>query len=56
MFSGYVIMHSTDGTLITASDQHWLDAAVERFIKSSRMRNGYREARYGLVTSFDVPK
>ena len=56
MFSGYIIMHSTDGTLITASDQYWLDAAVERFIKSSRIRNGYREARYGLVTSFDVPK
>lgn len=56
MFSGYVIMHSSDGALITASDQHWLDAAVERFIKSSRMRHGYREARYGLVTSLDVPK
>jgi hypothetical protein len=55
-YSGYVIMHSRDGTVVTASDQGWLDAAVERFIKSSRMRNGYREARYGLVTSFDVPK
>jgi hypothetical protein len=55
-YSGYVIIHSRDGTVVTASDQGWLDAAVERFIKSSRMRNGYREARYGLVTSFDVPK
>lgn len=55
-YSGYVIMHSRDGTLVAASDQGWLDAAVERFVKSSRMRNGYREARYGLVTSFDVPK
>jgi len=49
-------MHSKDGTLITVSDQHWLDTAVERFIKSSRMRNGYREAQYRLITSFDVPK
>ncbi len=56
MYSGYVIIHSSGGTLITASDQRWLDAAVERFIKSSRMRNGYREVRYGLVTSFDVSK
>jgi len=55
-YSGYVIIHSRDGTLVTATDQGWLDAAVERLIKSSRMRNGYREARYGLVTSFDVPK
>jgi len=55
-YPGYVIIHSRDGTLVTASDQGWLNAAVERFIKSSRMRNGYREARYGLVTSFDVPK
>ncbi len=54
-YSGYVIIHCTGGTLITASDQPWLDAAVDRFIKSSRMRNGHREARYGLVTSFDVP-
>jgi hypothetical protein len=55
-YPGYVIIHSRDGTLVTATDQGWLDAAVERFIKSSRMRNGYHEARYGLVTSFDVPK
>src|SRR6266478_3027104 len=47
---GYVVIHSGEGTLITASDQRWLDAAVERFIKSSRERNGHREARFGLAT------
>ena len=33
---GYVIIHSPDGTLITASNQYRLDAAVERFIKEHR--------------------
>jgi len=37
---GYVIIHQAGGTLITASSQQQLDAAVERFIKSSRMRDG----------------
>ncbi len=53
---GYVIIHSGDGTLITASSPRWLEDAVERFIKSSRERNGHREARFGLVTSFDLPR
>jgi len=53
---GYVIIHSGDGTLITASSSRWLEDAVERFIKSSRQRNGHHEARFGLATSFDVPR
>jgi len=53
---GYVIVHQPGGTLITASTQQQLDAAVERFIKSSRKRNGKREAPVGLMTSYEVVK
>ncbi len=53
---GYVIIHSGDGTLITASSPRWLEDAVERFIKSTRERNGHHEARFGLATSFDIPR
>ena len=53
---GYVIIHSPDGTLITASNQYRLDAAVERFIKSSRESNGHREAPFGLSTSFNLAR
>ena len=53
---GYVIIHSPDGTHITASNQYWLDAAVERFIKSSRESNGHREAPFGLSTSFNLAR
>lgn len=53
---GYVIIHSGGGTLITATSQYWLDAAVKRFIKLSRQRNGYWEARFGLATSFDITR
>jgi len=53
---GYVIIHSPDGTHITASNQYWLDAAVERFIKSSRQSNGHREAPFGLSTSFNLAR
>jgi hypothetical protein len=53
---GYVIIHHSGGTLITASSQRQLDAAVERFIKSSRMRDGKREAPVGLMTSYEVVK
>jgi hypothetical protein len=51
---GYIIIHSPDGTQISASNQYWLDAAVERFIKSSRMRHGSYEAPFGLTTSFNL--
>ena len=53
---GYVIIHSSDGTHITASNQYWLDAAVERLIKSSRESNGHREAPFGLTTSFNLSR
>jgi len=53
---GYVIIHSPDGTHITASNQYWLDAAVERFIRSSRESNGHREAPFGLSTSFNLAR
>ena len=51
-----VIIHSPDGTHITASNQYWLDAAVERFIKASRESDGHREAPFGLSTSFDLAR
>jgi hypothetical protein len=50
---GYVIIHSAEGTLITASDPQWLDDAVQRFIKSSRDTNGYWEAPFGVSSNFD---
>jgi hypothetical protein len=53
---GYVIIHSPDGTHITASNQYWLDAAVQRFIKSSRVSNGHIEAPFGLTTSFNLAR
>jgi len=54
---GYVIIHSGEGTLITASDQPvgWMPQ-WSGSIKSSRERNGHREARFGLATSFDLAR
>ena len=43
------IFHYDSGTVISASDPWWLEAAVARFIKSSRARNGKREAHTGLM-------
>jgi hypothetical protein len=53
---GYIIIHQAGGTLITASSQQQLDAAVERFIKSSREHDGKREAPVGLMTNYEVIK
>jgi hypothetical protein len=53
---GYVIIHQAGGTLITASSQQQLDAAVQRFIKSSRSRDGRREVPVGLMTNYEVVK
>ena len=50
--NGYVIIHSAEGTLMTASDLQWLDDAVERFINSSRESNGYREAPFGSASNY----
>jgi len=51
--TGYVIIHSADGTVITASDPQWLDDAVERFIKSSRAAIGYWEAPFGTTSNYE---
>lgn len=51
-WDGYIILHYASGTVIRASNQHWLDSAVERFIQSSRERSGRREAPTGLKSSF----
>lgn len=51
---GYVIIHSPDGTQISASNGYWLNAAVERFMQSSRVSHGFREAPFGLTTSFNL--
>ncbi len=51
-----LIILSPDGTHITASNQYWLEAAVERFIKSSWEINGHREAPFGLSTSFNLAR
>jgi hypothetical protein len=53
---GYVIIHQAGGTLISASSQQQLDAAVERFIKSSRESGGKQEAPVGLMTSYEIVK
>ena len=53
---GYIIVHSPDGTQITASNPYWLNAAVDRFIKSSRTSHGLREAPFGLTTSFNLAR
>lgn len=55
-WDGFMILHYDNGTVISASSQQWLDSAVERFIKSSRERNGGREAPTGLMTSFRLAR
>jgi len=51
-WDGDIILLNDGGTMITASGQWCLDGAVERFIKSSRERNGKCEAPTVLMTSF----
>jgi hypothetical protein len=53
---GYIILHASKSTIITATSQRWLDAAVDRIIKSSRQHKGRREAPYGLMTSFEIAR
>ena len=50
--NGDIILHANKSTVITATNQPWLDAAVERFIASFRERNKKREAPFSLATSF----
>jgi hypothetical protein len=53
---GYVIVHQTGGTTITASSPKELEAAVTRFIKSARVPQGQRVVPVGLMTSYEVLK
>lgn len=55
-WDGYLVFHYASGTVISASGEAWLNAGVERFISSSRERNGKREAPTGLMTSFRLAK
>jgi hypothetical protein len=52
---GYIIIH-LNGTLITATDEQRLAAAVKRFIETSRQHDGKREAPFGLATSFELAR
>jgi len=52
---GYIILH-LKGTVITATDEPWLAAAVKRFIETSRQHDGKREALFGLATSFELAR
>jgi hypothetical protein len=53
---GYIILHADNGTVITATNPRRLDAAVKRFVETSRERKGKREARLGLATSFELAR
>ena len=53
---GYIILHASQSTVITATNEQRLDAAVKRFIESSRQRKGQRQAPFGLATSFDLAR
>jgi hypothetical protein len=50
---GYIIRHLKN-TVIIATDEQWLAAAVKRFIETSRQHDGKREAPVGLATSYDM--
>jgi hypothetical protein len=53
---GYIILHANKSTVITATSEQRLEAAVKRFFESSRQRNGKREAPFGLATSFELAR
>jgi hypothetical protein len=53
---GYIILHALKSTVITATNEERLSAAVKRFIESSRQRNGKNQARFGLATSFELAR
>ena len=54
--AGYVIVNQPGGSIITASDKKQLKAAVARFKKSIRKKDGKTEALLGLMTNFPVVK
>ena len=53
---GYIILHANKSTVITATDEQRLSAAVKRFIEASRLHHGKREAPFGLATSFELAR
>ncbi len=53
---GYTILHATKSTMITATNEQRLAAAVKRFIESSRQHHGKRQAPFGLATSFELAR
>ncbi|HEY2155430.1 MAG TPA: hypothetical protein VGH33_07360 [Isosphaeraceae bacterium] len=50
---GYMVLHATKSTVITATDERRLAAAAKRFVESSRQHIGKRQAPFGLATSFE---
>ena len=53
---GYIILHASTSTVITATNDQRLDSAAKRFIESSRHHNGKRQAPFGLATSFQLAR
>jgi hypothetical protein len=53
---GYIILHATKSTVITATSEQRLAAAVKRFIESSRQHNGERQVPFGLAASFELAR
>ena len=53
---GYIILHATKSTVIMATDEQRLAAAVTRFIDSCRQHSGQRQAPFGLATSFEMAR
>ncbi len=52
--AGYVIVNDAGGSIVTASDLEQLRAAVQRFKKSIRSREGKPEIPIGLLTNYSV--
>jgi hypothetical protein len=53
---GYLIFHFNKSTVITATDEQRLAAAVKRFIETSRRHDGKPQAPFGLATSFELAR
>jgi len=53
---GYIVLHATKSTVITATSEQRLAAAVKRFIESSRQHNGKHQVPFGLAASFELAR
>jgi hypothetical protein len=53
---GYIILHASERTVITATSEQRLAAAVKRFIEPSRQHNGQRQVPFGLAASFELAR